>query len=167
MSTVCHAENTGPFEYTAANQEKFAEILKRYPVKRAALLPALWLAQRQSGWVSLDAMRYIAGLLELHPSKVYEVVTFYTMYQQKPVGQYHIQVCRTLSCALRGSEDITNHLKKKLNIGLGETTADKKFTLIEVECLGSCGSAPMFQMNDDFYENLTIAKVDKILAGLA
>ncbi len=166
MSTTCHAEKAGPFEYSAANKEKFAEILKRYPVKRAALLPALWLAQHQAGWISLDAMRYIAGLLDLHPSKVYEVVTFYTMYQQKPVGKYHIQVCRTLSCVLRGSEEITHHLKKKLNIELGETTTDQKFTLIEVECLGSCGTAPMFQMNNDFYENLTVEKVDQILAGL-
>ena len=164
-TAINHAQIDAAFTFTPENMTRFQEILTRYPVKRAALLPALWLVQRQLGWISRSAMIYVGGLLDLHPSKVYEVVTFYTMYQQLPVGKYHIQVCRTLPCMLRGAKKVTAHLKEKLGIGLGETTADKKFTLSEVECLGSCGTAPMFQLNDDFYENLTPAKIDEVLAN--
>lgn len=153
-------------EFTPENKKRLEEILLRYPTKRAAMLPTLWLAQRQFGWISNEAMEYVARLLSLPVVKVFEVVTFYTMFNRKPVGKYHIQLCRTLSCELCGKEEILNHLKKKLGIGIGETTADGRFTLSEVECLGSCGTAPMLQLNDDYHENLTVEKVDEILKRL-
>jgi len=127
----------------------------------------LWLAQKQWGWISKEVMEYVAKLLELPPVKVYEVVTFYTMFHQKPVGKYHFQVCRTLSCELCGKEEIVHHLKKKLGIGLGEVSADGRFSLTEVECLGSCGTAPMAQINEDYHENLTPEKLDEILKKLS
>ncbi|MFO1518133.1 MAG: NADH-quinone oxidoreductase subunit NuoE [bacterium] len=154
-------------EFTPDNKKKLEETLTRYPTKRAALLPTLWIAQQQFGWISQEVMEYVGKLLDLPPIKVYEVVTFYTMFQQKPVGKYHFQVCRTLSCELCGKGEILNHLKKKLNIGVGETTPDGRFSLVEVECLGSCGTAPMLQLNDDFHENLTVERIDEILKGLS
>lgn len=153
-------------EFTPENRKEFDALLTHYPNKRAALLPTLWIAQKQFGWISQKVMEYVGQLLDLPPIKVYEVVTFYTMYNQKPVGKYHIQLCRTLSCELCGKAEILKHLKNKLGIKAGETTADGKFTLSEVECLGSCGTAPMMQLNDDYYENLSAAKVDEILNGL-
>ena len=108
----------------------------------------------------------MATLLDLPPAKVLHVATFYTMFNKRPVGKYHIQVCTTLSCMLRGSDDLVDHLKKKLGIEVGETTPDGKFSLVRVECLGSCGTAPMFQLNDDYHEDLTIEQVDQILDGL-
>ncbi len=153
-------------EFSPENKKKFEETLTHYPTRRAALLPTLWIAQRQFGWISPEVMEYIASLLEIPPVKVYEVATFYTMYNTKPVGKYHLQVCRTLSCELCGKEKIVNHLQSKLGIKAGETTADGRFTLTEVECLGSCGTAPMMQVNDDYFENLTPEKIDTILKGL-
>lgn len=153
-------------EFTPENRKEFDALLTHYPNKRAALLPTLWIAQKQFGWISQKVMEYVGQLLDLPPIKVYEVVTFYTMYNQKPVGKYHIQLCRTLSCELCGKAEILKHLKNKLGIKAGETTADGKFTLSEVECLGSCGTAPMMQLNEDYYENLSAAKVDEILNGL-
>ena len=153
-------------EFTSENKKEFEELLSHYPNKRAAMLPTLWLAQKQFGWISQKVMEYVASLLDVAPMKVYEVVTFYTMFNQKEVGKYHIQLCRTLSCELCGKGEILSHLKKKLGIGIGETTSDGKFTLTEVECLGSCGTAPMMQLNEDYYENLTPGKVDEILGAL-
>ncbi len=151
-------------EFNSENKKKFEEILTRYPTKRAAILPTLWLAQSQFGYMSPEVMEYVSVLLDLPPVKVYEVVTFYTMFNQKPVGKYHFQVCRTLSCELCGKQEIVDHLKKKLGIKVGETTPDGRFTLSEVECLGSCGTAPMMQVsNEEFFENLTVEKVDQIL----
>jgi len=140
-------------------------ILKRYPDKRSALLPVLNIAQREFGWISEPVMTYVAGLLELTPPKVFEVVTFYTLLNQRPVGKCHIQVCRTLSCALMGAEDVVSYLQKKLGIRVGETTPDGLFTLRTVECLASCGTAPMMQVNEAYYENLTREKVDRIVEG--
>lgn len=154
------------FEFTQENKAKFDEILKRYPVKRAAMLPGLWLIQEQETWISPEAMAYLANLLELHPAKVYEVVTFYTMFNDKKIGKYHIQLCRTLPCQLAGCENISKLIQEKLNIKVGETTSDGKFTLTEVECLGSCGTGPMFQLNDDYHENLNAEKVNQILDSL-
>lgn len=153
-------------EFTPENRKEFDALLTHYPNKRAALLPTLWLAQKQFGWISQKVMEYVGQLLDLPPIKVYEVVTFYTMYNQKPVGKYHIQLCRTLSCELCGKGEILSHLKNKLGIKIGETTADGKFTLSEVECLGSCGTAPMMQLNEDYHENLTPSKVDEIFNAL-
>ncbi len=141
-------------------------ILSRYPVKRSALLPLLYLAQREEGYVTESAMREIAGILNLTPPQVYETVTFYTMLNLKPVGKFHIQVCKSLMCALVGSDTLIGWLGKKLGIRPGETTPDKLFTLSAVECLAACGTGPMMQINDDYYERLTEEKVDRILADL-
>ena len=153
-------------EFTPENKKTFDETLRRYPTKRAALLPILWLAQKQFGWISQPVMEYVGTLLDLPPVKVYEVVTFYTMFQKRPVGKYHFQVCRTLSCELCGKDEILRRLKEKLGVGVGETSPDGRFTITEVECLGSCGTAPMLQLNEDFHENLTVEKVDEMVKGL-
>ena len=153
-------------EFSAQTMEKFKTTLEKYPQKEAALLPTLWLAQEEFGWLSSEAMLYIAKILDIPPSKVYSVASFYTMYKKEPTGKYLIQVCRTLSCQLRGAEEVTKCISNKIGIGLQETTPDNKFTLIEVECLGSCGSAPMIQINNDYHENLTKSKINKILDSL-
>lgn len=147
-------------------RDEIAEILGRYPERRSALIPLLYLAQREEGYVSEQAMTEIAGLLRLTPPQVYEVVTFYTMLNLKPVGKFHIQVCKSLMCALVGSGTVLSWLKAKLEIGPGETTPDKLFTVSAVECLAACGTGPMMQINDDYYERLTEQKVDQILADL-
>ena len=124
-------------------------ILSRYPVKRSALIPMLYLAQQDEGYVSEAAMKEIAGLLRLTPPQVYETATFYTMLNLKPVGKFHLQVCKSLMCALAGSDTVIAWVKTKLGIGPGETTADGLFTLSTVECLAACGTAPMMQINDE------------------
>jgi len=148
-------------------QAEITEIVKRYPVKRSAILPALWIAQREFGYLSEEAMRAVAKLLELNPTQVYEVATFYTMYSLKPSGRYVLQVCRTLSCAICGATEIISHLEKRLGIKEGETTPDRLFTLRYVECIAACGNAPAMQINQDYYETLTVEKVDQILNELA
>jgi len=144
-------------------------IISRYPEgkQKSALLPLLHLAQTEfDGWLSEDTMNYVASLLNIKPIEVYEVATFYTMYNMKPVGKCLIEVCRTGPCWLRGADDIVEHLEKKLGIKDGETTADGMFTLKTVECLGSCGTAPMLQCGADYYEDLTNEKVDTMLDKL-
>ncbi len=152
--------------FTEENLRKVEEIKKRYQKPMAATLPVLWLAQEQFGWISEEVMHYVAGLLDVPFSHILGVVTFYTMYNKKPIGKYHIQVCANVSCMLRGSDNLVEHLERKLGVRPGETTPDKMFTLDEVECLGSCGTAPMMQVNDDYYENLTAERVDSILDEL-
>ena len=147
-------------------QKEIDEILSRYPVKRSALLPLLYLAQREGGYVTEAAMVEIAGILKLTPPQVYETVTFYTMLNLKKIGKFHIQVCKSLMCALVGSDTVIGWMKTKLGIAPGETTSDGLFTLSAVECLAACGTGPMMQINDDYYENLTDEKVTEILASL-
>jgi NADH-quinone oxidoreductase subunit E len=145
------------------------KIIARYPQgkEKSALLPLLHLAQSEfDGWLSPEVMDYVASLLNIKPIEVYEVATFYSMFNTKPVGKCLLEVCQTSSCWLRGSDEILSHLKNKLNIEAGETTADGMFTLKTVECLGSCGTAPMLQCGSDFYENLTIEKVDQLIDKL-
>lgn len=149
--------------FTEENLRKVEEIRKRYPKQMAAVLPVLWLAQEQFGWISEEVMQYVADLLDVPFNHILGVVTFYTMYNKKPVGKYHIQVCANVSCMLRGSDNLVEHLEKKLGVKVGETTPDKTFTLDEVECLGSCGTAPMMQVNDDYYDNLSKEKIDRLL----
>jgi len=149
-----------------AASQKIQAIINRYPEKRSALIPSLHLVQKEMGWVSEEAIREIAGIFDLSPVEVNEVVSFYTMFHRKPVGKYVIQVCTNISCLLCDAEEIVTHLTKRLGIKMGETTADTKFTLMEVECLGSCGTSPVIQINDDYYEALTPEKVDQILDGL-
>ena len=156
------------FAFTPENHEKAKTIMARYPAGRpaSAVLPLLDLAQRQHGWVPQAAMEVIADMLDMASIRVYEVATFYTMFNLKPVGKHLIQVCRTTPCWLRGSDGLTEACKKKLGIGLKETTKDGKFTLVEVECLGACVNAPMVQVNDDFYEDLTPKTMEKLIDDL-
>lgn len=153
-------------KFTEENLRKLEEIKSHYPTNDAALMPALWIAQDQYGWISIDIMKYIGDLLKIPYEHVYGVVKFYTMYNKSPIGKYHIQVCTNISCMLRGSYDILDYISKKLNIKIGETTNDKLFTLSEVECLGSCGTAPMMQVNNYYKENLTKELIDKIIVDL-
>jgi NADH-quinone oxidoreductase E subunit len=153
-------------QFSDKAQEEIKEILMRYPDKRSALLPVLNLAQSEFGYISEEVTVLVAGLLDLTPPKVYEVLTFYTMLNEKPVGKYLLQLCRTLQCALAGSENILEHLQKRLGIVVGGTTADGMFTLRTVECLASCGTAPAMQINGACYENLTREKVDRVLVDL-
>jgi len=157
------------FAFNDANLAEAKKHIAKYPKGRqaSAVMPLLWLAQYQEGWVSRVAMDVIAGMLEMAPIRVYEVATFYTMYSLKPKGTHLIQVCRTTPCWLRGSDGLTDLCKKKLGIGMHETTKDGKFTLMEVECLGACVNAPMVQINDDFYEDLTPESLSKVLDELA
>lgn len=153
-------------KFSDAALQRFEQIVGRYPKKEAAMLPVLYLAQEEFGYVGAEAIEYVAALMEVPVARVFGVVTFYTMLNTKPIGRHHVQVCRTLPCALGGAERITAAIKGKLGIGVGETTADGRFTLSEVECLASCGTAPMMQVNDDYYENLDEKSVDEILDRL-
>jgi len=153
-------------EFSPETLKEFQATVARYPKKEAAMLPVLYLAQREFGHLGPEAIDYVAKLMEQAPARVHGVVSFYTMYNMAPIGRHHIQVCRTLPCALRGAEEVTEFLKKKLGIECGQTTPDGRFTLSEVECLASCGTAPIMQVNDDYYENLTAEKIDQILEGM-
>jgi len=142
------------------------EILQRYPSgkQKSALLPLLHLAQEEfGGWLSVEAMDYVASLLDIQPIEVYEVATFYSMYNLKPVGKFVFEVCQTGPCMLNGSDQIIDYIKQKLNIEVGGTTADGLFTLKTVECLGACGYAPLMQLGKNYREHLTKEKVDKII----
>jgi NADH-quinone oxidoreductase E subunit len=151
---------------TQESIKKVEEVRKRYPTSQAALLPVLWIAQEQEGWISEEMMKYIGGLLALPFAHILGVVTFYTMFNTKKIGKYHIQVCTNVSCQLLGSETIMGYISKKTGCKKGETSVDGRVTLSEVECLGSCGTAPMMQVNDDFHENLTFDKIDALLASM-
>lgn len=142
------------------------ELTSKYATKRSVIMPALSVVQREHGYVTEEGMRDVARILGLKPILVFEVATFYTMYNKKPVGKYHIQVCTNIACSLLGAEHLMDFLSRKLGIKTKETTSDKKFTLSAVECLGSCGTAPMMQVNDSYYENLTESKVEEILNNL-
>ncbi len=148
------------------SRQKIQALIARYPQARSALIPSLRVAQEEIGYLPPVAMQEIAGIFGLSPNEVSEVASFYTMLFKKPVGKYVIQVCTNISCLLRDSEEIMAHLQKKLGIKPGETTSDGKFTLIEVECLASCGTAPVVQINEDYHENLTPEKLDRILDSL-
>ena len=139
----------------------------KYPDPKSALLTALHVAQREHGWLSPEVMRDVAEVMDLPPTEVASVASFYTMFNRQPVGKNLIQVCTNISCSLLGAEHIVEYLKDKLGIDVGETTPDNKFTLAIVECLGSCGTAPMMQVNDTYYESLTEEKIDQILEELA
>ncbi|HLE00139.1 MAG TPA: NADH-quinone oxidoreductase subunit NuoE [Bdellovibrionota bacterium] len=150
--------------------DKFYATMKklepRYPSKLALLLPALHAAQDEIGWLSSGVMDEVAEYIEIHPAQVREVATFYSMYNFKPVGKYHIKVCTNVSCTLRGAERLLEHCEKKLGIKVAETTPDKKFTIHEEECLGACGTAPAMMINEDYHENLDVQKLDRILDEL-
>jgi len=152
--------------FTLKNIDKANEIISRYPQgkQKSALIPLLHMAQEENaGWLSVEAMDYVADLLSLKPIEVYEVATFYSMYNLKPVGKYLFEVCQTGPCMLNGSDAIIDYIKSTLNIDVGETTADGMFTLKTVECLGACGYAPMMQLGKFYKEHLTKEKVDQII----
>ena len=153
-------------QFSKEELDKVNELISRYPEgkHKSALLPVLHLAQDAfGGWLDVPVMDYVATLLKIEPIEVYEVASFYSMYNLKPVGKYMFEVCQTGPCMINGSDSIIDYIKEKLNIGVGETTTDGMFTLKTVECLGSCGTAPMLQCGGDFYENLTLEKVDNLL----
>jgi NADH-quinone oxidoreductase subunit E len=153
------------------SEKSKAEIRKirdEYPDPQSALLPALYLAQEDyGGWLPEAAFDEVAAAMDLPAAQVASVATFYTMLNRKPVGRHLVQVCTNISCSLLGAEHLVAHIARKLGIAVGETTEDGKFTLLEVECLGSCGTAPMMQVDDQYYENLTEDKIDRILEELA
>jgi len=141
--------------------------ISKYPTRMSAVMPLLWMIQDKYQWISLDAMRYVGDLLSLPHDHVLGVATFYTMYFKKPMGKYHLQICTNVSCMLCGGYDVFNHISEKLNIKNKEITADGMFSIEEVECLGSCATAPMLQVNNkEFYEKLTIEEVDRLLEKL-
>jgi len=157
------------FAFTPENKALAEKIIARYPEGRqaSAVLPLLDLAQRQiGGWLPRAAMDHVALTLDMAPIRVYEVASFYTMFNLKPVGRYLVQVCRTTPCWLRGADKLTEACQRKLEIGLKETTPDGQFTLVEVECLGACANAPVVQINDDYYEDLDPASLEKVLTAL-
>ncbi|MGB9153771.1 MAG: NADH-quinone oxidoreductase subunit NuoE [Alphaproteobacteria bacterium] len=157
------------FIFTPENLARAQKIIANYPAGRqaSAVLPLLDIAQRQNkNWLPQAALDYIAAMLEMPPIRVYEVASFYTMFNLKPIGENFIQVCTTTPCWLRGSDGIVGACKKKLGIGVGESTKDGKFTLTEVECLGACVNAPMVQINDEFYEDLTPELMEKMIDTL-
>ena len=146
--------------------KKIEELKKRYPDPQSVVLAALWMWQEEHGWISGEGMTEVARLLGIPAHHVYGVVSFYTMFNSKPVGRHKIEVCTNVSCMLRNSDRILTHIKDSLHVDVGGTTPDGRFTLVEAECLGSCGTAPMMQVGDEYYENLDEAKVDAILTGL-
>jgi NADH-quinone oxidoreductase E subunit len=150
--------------------EKFyAEMKKlepRYPTKVALLLPALHAAQDEHNWLSPEVLEEVAAYIGIHPAQAREVASFYTMYNLKPVGKYHVKVCTNVACVLRGADGLVAHCEKKLGIEVGQTTADRRFTLHEEECLGACGTAPAIMLNNDYYEELDVQKLDRVLDQL-
>lgn len=163
-------EQPATFEFNDENKQLAATIIARYPEgrQRSALIPLLDIAQRQAGgWLPRAAMEYLADLLGLAVIRVYEVATFYTMFNHAPVGKHLVQVCTTTPCWLRGSDEVLAACKSRLGIGVNQTTPDGTFSLMEAECLGACVNAPMMQVNDDFYEDLTAGTTTAILDALA
>ncbi|MGL9681895.1 MAG: NADH-quinone oxidoreductase subunit NuoE [Wolbachia sp.] len=162
-------EKEEQFGFTLENLMKAKKFIEMYPKDKegSAVMPLLYLVQEQCGLIPESAMRYVADMLHIPHIRVYEVVNFYTMYNLKPVGKYLIQICRTTPCWLCSSEEVLNTFKKKLRINIGETTKNNLFSLKEVECLGACVNAPVVQINDNFYENLTPEKVENIIAELS
>jgi len=169
MKVTSYRRTPGDFAFNAENRARAEKIIARYPPGRqaSAVIALLDLGQRQNGgWVSPAVIEHVAEVLDMAPIRVYEVASFYTMFNTRPVGRHLVQVCRTTPCWLRGAADLTAACRKKLGIDLGQTTADGTFTLVEVECLGACANAPMVQINDDYYEDLTPERLCEILDAL-
>jgi NADH-quinone oxidoreductase subunit E len=156
------------YQFSELSEKRFQKLMGMFPDKRSVILPALYLVQKDIGFVDNESMEYIAQRIgsPIAVSHVYGVATFYTMYNKKPVGKYHIQICANISCYVMGSDAITKRFCDKLGIEKGKTTKDKKFTVDEVQCLGACGYGPMAQINDSYHEFLTPEKVDEILKSL-
>jgi len=155
------------FQLSAEGKQKVLSELKRYESKQSAVLPALYIAQKENkGHVDADVIKELSKVMEISEAHINEVCTFYTMYNKEPIGTHHIQVCRTLSCMLNGAKELSEHICSELHVHLGEKTKDSKFTVTEVECLGSCGTAPMMQIGDKYYENLTHESAMNIIRTL-
>lgn len=155
------------FIFNEDNLQKFNKLKKRYPKIDALTLPCLWLVKEQIGYISHESMKYLANLLQTSPMQIYSIASFYTMFNLKPLGKYHIEVCKTLSCNLCGSDEISSFLQDYLQIKPGETTKDGKFSLSMSECLGSCGTSPVVSINYEYYQNMTIEKLKQILKDLS
>lgn len=155
------------FQLSAQGKEKVLSELKRYESKQSAVLPALYIAQAENkGYISPEVIKELSKVMDIPEANINEVCTFYTMYNKEPIGTHHVQVCRTLSCMLNGAKELSEHICSQLGTHLGEKTKDGKFTVTEVECLGSCGTAPMMQIGDKYYENLTHESAMNIIRGL-
>lgn len=151
------------------NEEELKQVdvyFAKYPEKKAALMPILWMAQKKFGYMSKDVVEYVSNLVGVPTAHTYGVISFYTMYFRKPMGKYHIQVCTNVSCMLRKGDEIYKQVSEMLQVGHNETTPDGLFSLEEVECMGACGGAPMIAINEDYYENIDIIKVEKLIEGL-
>ena len=144
-------------------KDQLSDLLRRYPTTRSALIPALWVVQEEHGFISDEAIEYLAKTLDLAAADIYGTVTFYTMFNRRKIGRHHIQLCTNICCWLKGSGEMLDYLKAKLNVCVGETTPDGMWTLSTVECLGACGGAPMMMVDMDYHENLTIEGIDEIL----
>ncbi|MFQ6617628.1 MAG: NADH-quinone oxidoreductase subunit NuoE [Fidelibacterota bacterium] len=154
------------FSFSKSARREFERIISRYPVTTGAILPILHLAQREFGCIDSRVIEYLAEIMQVEPAQLSDTISFYTLFKTPESGKYLIQVCQTLPCSLLGADHIVEYLKRKLQIDVGQTTSDGKFTLLKVECLGSCDKAPVMQVNDRYYEDLTEEKLDKILAEL-
>ena len=152
--------------FSEATEAKFKHLVSIYPQKRSALIPMLLIAQKEDGYVKAETIEYVAKYLDLNPSEVDSIMSFYTLLRRHPVGKYHILICTNLACLLQGSDDIENCIKRKLGVGLGEVTPDGLFSAIEFECLGSCTTAPCLQVNGEFYENLDVPKTERLIDEL-
>jgi NADH-quinone oxidoreductase subunit E len=152
--------------FSKETEDKFKHLVSIYPRKRSALIPMLLLAQKEQGYITNEAVHYVAKYLELDPSEVDSILSFYTLLWRKPVGKYHIMICTSLACLLRGSDEIEACVKRNLGVNLGEVTPNGLFSAIEFECLASCTTAPVMQVNGEFYENLDVKKTEEILDGL-
>ena len=152
--------------FSEAELQRVALIREKYPEAQAAVMPVLWMAQKKWGWLSVPVLQHVAETLGLPFSHVQGVASFYTMYWKRPMGKQHVQVCTNISCLLRGGEQIYHHVSAKLGIGHMERSADGSVSLEEVECMGACGGAPMIAINEDYYENVTIEEVDRLLSQI-
>ena len=157
-------------EFSAEALAEYERILTHYPQRRAALMPVLWLAQREFGWLSTEVQAYVAKLMDLPVAWVEGAATFYTMYYKRPIGKHHLQICTNLSCQLRGADEVLSAVRRRLDIEPGETTSDMEFSLDRAECLGSCGTAPVLQLGSgSYFENLDVdgalALVEQLARG--
>jgi len=167
MQTQNTVKGKSMFQLSPEGQNAVKKELGRYESKDSAIIPSLYIAQKENkGWISADVISHLSQLMEIPESKIVEVFKFYTMFNQKPVGKFHVQVCTNISCAVNGGRELAHHISKELGAKYGDVTVDGRFTVSKVECLGSCGTAPMMQVNDKYYEGLTPESAMNILRGM-
>jgi len=159
-------EITEPIEFTQDELARIEKLKALYPSTKSAIMPVLWMAQKKWGWLSTEVMKKVGEVLDLPYSHVYGVASFYTMYFKKPMGRHHIQVCTNVGCLLRGGETLYRHVSGKFGIGHNERTIDGRFSLEEVECMGACGGAPMIAVNEEYFENVTVEELDRLIGSL-